>query len=233
MAGLTGLMPTSADALKVRISSSMSLEQAMAEVRRYLDAKAVSATAALGSTDAASIAIDTSQLALQAALLGRLSEIATRLGQVEPNSKLGPPGVFLKRVVRKLIGWYSRPVHEFDRAVIELLQQIRLDMLGLQQQISVIQQAMTKRNPATLTLARPKPGSAQTRVQASEQPETLALMIELFKNIVAVEALRQALRQECPELLLECEELLAQVDEESQVLKTALLRRLEVPESSP
>jgi len=220
-----------ADALKVRISSSMSLEQAMAEVRQYLAAKAA-ASAAPGSSELASVALDASQFTLQAALLGRLAEISTRLGQVEPNSKLGPPGVLLKRIVRKLIGWYLRPVHEFDRAVIELLQQIRHDIAGLQQQISTIQQEMAKRNFATLALARPKPGSAPAQRPASEQPEALSLMIELFKNIVAVEALRQAFHQERPELLPQCEALLTQVEEESQALKTVLMRRLDARESA-
>lgn len=69
----------------------------------------------------------------QDALVDRLSRIAASLGAIDPNSKLGAPGVLLKRLVRKAIGWYSRPVHEFDRVLIELLQQIRQDIIRLQQ----------------------------------------------------------------------------------------------------
>ena len=51
-------------------------------------------------------------------------------------------------------------------------------------------------------------------------------MIELFKNIIAVQALREALRAENPQLLERVEVLLNKVESESSELKAALLTRL-------
>lgn len=132
------------DMPKLRITASMSLEQAMVEVRKYLAAKSSTAGAQVPSAVRhRTVGARTPQFSTQAAMVARLSEIATRLGVVEPHSKLGAPGVFLKRIVRKAIGWYSRPEQEFDRAAIELLQQIRQDMVGLQQQIAALQEQST------------------------------------------------------------------------------------------
>src|SRR5512143_853682 len=109
----------------------MSLEQAMAEVRAYLQEKKHPA-----STAAERGSVVSGQLSMQENLVHRLGDIANRLGQVEPNSKLGPAGVFLKRLVRKLIGWYSRPAQQFDRTAYEAFAQIRQDMLRQQEQIT-------------------------------------------------------------------------------------------------
>jgi hypothetical protein len=165
-------MPTNADVRKLRVSSSMSLEEAMAEVRRYLRASGSVATDSVQATNqysGGSNASRSSQFPMQAAMITRLSEIAARLGEVEPHSKLGTAGVLLKRMVRKAIGWYSRPVHEFDRTAIELLQQIRHDMLGLQQQIASQQQEMA--NPSSTAPVLPEPGIAP-RVQNRESEQS-------------------------------------------------------------
>lgn len=203
----------------------------MALVRKYLEARSKAgpkATQAAGRGEPDSAAVGSSRFTLQAAMIARLSEIAARLGELERNSKLGPPGVYLKRIVRKAIGWYSRPAHEFDRAAIQALQQIRLDMLGLQQQVDALQQAMIAGIPAALSPAQPGDEPNQARSSASEQAALLRRMIELFKNLLAVQALRQALQKENPELLHRVEGLLNKVEGESGELKAALLKRLTV-----
>jgi hypothetical protein len=149
-------------------------------------------------------------------MTSRLSEIAARLGEVEPHSMLGALGVFLKRVVRKAIGWYSRPAHEFDRAAIELLQQIRQDMLGLQHQIAALQEQDVSLQAQPI----------QSRDE-SERREAVLLMIELSKNVTAVQTFRQALRDEDPELLRQVETVLNKIEDESRELRAALTRSLD------
>lgn len=203
------------DVPKLRITSSMSLEQAMLEVRKYLAAKSNSAGDQVPSAVRnRSAAVRASQFNTQAAMTTQLSEIAARLGEVEPHSKLGALGVFLKRVVGKAIGWYSRPAHEFDRAAIELLQQIRQDMIGLQRQIAALQEEDVSLQ------------ALQTRDE-SEQREALLLMIELFKNVTAVQTFRQALRDEDPELLRQVETALDKIEDEVRELRKALTRSLD------
>ncbi len=194
----------------------------MAEVRRYLEAKNSTGSNVpswSGPSKTGSGAIASSQFNMQGANIAGLSEIAARQGQVEPHSEMGAAGVFLKRAVRKAIGWYSRPAHDFDRATIAALQQVRQDMLGLQQQIAALHQEM-----ATGVTATDK--SVHVQNSLSQQDELLLLMIELFKNLVAVQALREALREENPQLLQQVEVLLNKVDGESTELKAALLERL-------
>jgi len=203
---------------KLRITSSMSMEQAMLEVRRYLAAR--SNTSGEQTPKAAqhrTAALRAVPFSMQAAMAGRLSEIAARLGELDPHSKLGAPGVFLKRIVRKAIGWYLRPVHEFDRTAIELLQQIRQDMVGLQQQIAALQEQDTAAQPREI----------QDR-DDFEKREAVSLMIELYKNVTAVQSLRRALRDEDPELLRRVETVLDRIEGESQELKTALTQSLQV-----
>lgn len=206
----------SQDASKLRITSAMSLERAMLEVRRYLAAgSSTSARQAAGTAQNRSHAVRAAQFSAQAAMANRLSEIAARLGEVEPNSELGAPGVFLKRVVRKAIGWYSRPAHEFDRSALELLQQIRQDMIGLQQQVSALQEQ---------DISSQQQG-AQSHGESGSR-EGLLLMIELFKNINAVQSFRQALGDENPELLCKFETILDKIEAKSQELRAALTRSL-------
>ncbi|MGD0930410.1 MAG: hypothetical protein ABR902_07155 [Candidatus Korobacteraceae bacterium] len=219
-------MSTKANVPKLRILSSMSLEQAMAEVRRYLAAKnkAGSGYAFSNSPDKTGSGSAPSQLFnLQSANLAGLSEIAARLGHIEPHSEMGAAGVFLKRAMRKAIGWYSRPVHEFDRATVAALQQIRQDMLGLQQQIAALRQEMASGASAG---SQSDGDSVTAQNSPSEQAELLLLTIELFKNQVAMQALRQALRQENPQLLQRVESLLSKFEGESSQLKAALLVQL-------
>ncbi len=202
----------------------MNLEQAMAEVRRYLDARnsAPSNPVAWNSQGKTGSA-QSSQFNMQGANIAGLSELAARLGEVEPHSEMGAAGVFLKRAVRKAIGWYSRPVYEFDRATVGALQQVRQDMLALQQQIVALRQEIASGTPAATELAG---ASVRVPSSSSEQDELLRLMIELFKNLVAVQALRQALQNENPQLLERVEVLLNKVEGESRELKAALLTQL-------
>ena len=101
-------MSTKADVPGLRISSYMNLEQAMAEVRAYLEAKKKHTGMQLDTAG-----VGAGQLSLQNAFADRLADISRRLGEIEPNSKLGPADLFLKRILRKLIGWYSKPAQEF------------------------------------------------------------------------------------------------------------------------
>ena len=109
-------MPPQTQVPALKITSYMNLEQAMGEVRAYLEARKKTAGLPLDDTSVAG------QLTFQAAFIARLIDISARLGQVDPNSRLGPPGYFFKRVVRKFIAWYSRPEHEFDNTSIQALQ---------------------------------------------------------------------------------------------------------------
>jgi len=180
----------------------------MAEVRRYLEARNnPSCNPASWTTPGktGSGAVLSSQFNMQSANIAGLSEIAARQGKVEPHSEMGAAGVFLKRAVRKAIGWHSRPVHEFDRATVAALQQVRQDMLGLQQQIAALRQEIANGTPAP---TQPAGESVHAQNASSEEDELLRLMIELFKNLVAVQALRQALREENPQLLERIEVLL-------------------------
>ena len=118
--------------------------------------------------------------------------------------------------MRKTIGWYSRPAHEFDRAAVELLQQIRQDMIALQQQVAALQE--------TDVALQAQP--IQDRNE-SERREALLLMIELFKNVTAVQSFRQALRNEDPELLRQVETLLDKIEDESRELRAGLTRSLD------
>lgn len=214
------------DVPRLRITSSMSLEQAMLEVRRYLAAKSGSA----GDQPARSprtAAVRSAQFNAQAALASRLAEIAARLGEVEPNSKLGAPGVLLKRLVHKAIGWYLRPEREFAHSAIELLRQIRLDMVDLQQQIATLQEQAPIGTSGPSAVSQLSTLPTEQRDPEPETRQAILLMIELFKNVTAVRELRQALRDENPELLRQVEGMLDNFEDECCELKAALARSLE------
>jgi hypothetical protein len=195
-------MSTDTDISGPHISSYMNLEQAMGEVRVYLDKKKLHA-----AVPADAPGLPAGQLSMQSAFIARLTDIATRLGQVEPNSKLGPPGVFLKRLVRKSIGWYSRPAQEFDRTAVETFQQIRNDMLQLQQQIVALNKRVAE-GPAT------RSASEMHGQSPADQGELLRSMFSLFQGVIATPAVRRALQDENPELLSKIEGLLATVEAE-------------------
>jgi hypothetical protein len=180
----------------------MNLEQAMGEVRAYLDKKKRDA-----AIPADAPGLPAGQLSMQGAFIARLADIASRLGQVEPNSKLGPPGVFLKRLMRKSIGWYSRPAQEFDRTAVETFQQIRNDMLQMQQQIVVLNKRVAE-VPAT------RFASEMHSQSTADQGELLRSMSSLFKGLIATPAVRQALQDDNPALLNKVEGLLATVEAE-------------------
>ncbi len=180
----------------------MSLEQAMAEVRRYLDAK----RAGDGTGSYFDGNTSSRQFALLGSAIGRLSQVAATQGTVDPNSKAGPLGVYLKRLIRKAIGWYSRPIYEFDRTVIEAFEQTRLDMLGLQQQIQTL--------------------AAERRGQ-TEQTELLRSVIELlFANIASVQSLRQAIRNDDPAFQQRFDDLLTSLEGQLADARNELLDRL-------
>jgi len=165
-------MSTDADVPKLRIHSSMDLEQAMAEVRNYLEA---AKNAALKS-QAAQGAPASAAFGTQDAIITRLWSIAGRLGgHTDLNSKLGLPGTLLKRTVRKIIGWYSRPAYEFDHVLLESLYQIRQDMIGLQQQVTALRQELASAIPALPPVAQSADGSALMGSSESEAALTPAL----------------------------------------------------------
>ena len=197
-------MSTDTDVTGPHISSYMNLEQAMGEVRVYLDKKKRQA-----GMPPEAIGVPAGQLSMQSAFIARLADIAARLGQVEPNSKLGPPGVFLKRLARKLIGWYSRPAQEFDRTTVEMFHQIRSDILQLQQQIVALDKRVAENpSPATRTF------SAMHGQPAADQAELVRSMVLVFRGLIATQAVRQALQDENPALLNKVERLLATVEAE-------------------
>ncbi len=199
-------MSTKSDAPGLRISSYMNLEQAMEEVRAYLEAKRnyVEIQADFGNFVAG-------QLSMQGAFISRMAEISTRLGQIEPNSKLGPPGIFLKRLLKKLIGWHAKPAQQFDRTAVEAFQQVRQDMLQLQQQIVVL----SKKIDAAKT---PFPDSAAMRISGRDQQanrdELWRSMLAMFRSLIAAPAVQSALQKEKPELLHRVESLLNTVEAE-------------------
>jgi hypothetical protein len=198
-------MSTNTDVTGPRISSYMNLEQAMCEVRAYLDKKK-----RLAGMPAEVAGLPAGQLSMQSAFIARLADIATRLGQVEPNSKLGPLGVFLKRLGRKTIGWYSRPAQEFDRTTIEAFHQIRSDMLQLQQQIA----ALDKRVAEAANGFGPAWNSAGS--SGTHQDELMRSMFTLFKGLIATPAVQKSLQDENPALLDKVEGLLKAVEVEFQ-----------------
>jgi len=201
-------MSTKADATELRISSYMNLEQAMEEVRAHLEAKKnyVEIRAELGNVVAG-------QLSMQGTLISRMAEISTRLGQVEPNSKLGPPGVLLKRILKKLIGWHAKPAQEFDRTAVDAFQQIRQDMLQLQQQIA----ELSKKVDAGESLPFPNAESTVSgREPKTDRDELLSSMLALFRSLIAAPAVQTALQNEKPELLQRVERLLATAEAESR-----------------
>jgi|HubBroStandDraft_3_1064219.scaffolds.fasta_scaffold12159_3 hypothetical protein len=201
-------MSTKADATELRISSYMNLEQAMEEVRAHLEAKKnyVEIRAELGNVVAG-------QLSMQGTLISRMAEISTRLGQVEPNSKLGPPGVLLKRILKKLIGWHAKPAQEFDRTAVDAFQQIRQDMLQLQQQIA----ELSKKVDAGESLPFPNAESTISgRETKTDRDELLSSMLALFRSLIAAPAVQTALQNEKPELLQRVERLLTTAEAESR-----------------
>jgi hypothetical protein len=166
---------------ELQISPQMGLEQAMAEVRAYLEGKQPPSSVSPAPADTAS-----AQFSMQQNFLHRLGDLANRLGQVEPDSKLGAPGVFLKRVVRKLIGWYSRPSQQFDRTTYEALVQIRQDMVRQQQQIALLEGRLTG---------------------ADRQQQLVQAMLGLFQVLIAVPSVREALAAEDLDLTEKVEDL--------------------------
>ena len=195
-------MSTDTDVTGPHISSYMSLEQAMGEVRSYLENKRRQEGM---RADLANLSAG--QLSLQNAFIARLANISTRLGQVEPNSKLGAPGVFLKRVVRKVIGWYSRPSDEFDRTTLETFRQIRNDMLCMQEQIASLNRRVAEGQTTTPAFTLP----AQS---APSQEQALLSMLSLFKGLIGTPAVRHVLENENPALLTKVDGLLETVEAE-------------------
>jgi hypothetical protein len=185
-------MSTNADVPGLRISSYMNLEQAMGEVRAYLEAKKKHTG---GPAETAAVAAG--QLSLQNAFADRLADISRRLGEIEPNSKLGPSGIFVKRILRKLIGWYSKPAQEFDRTAVEAFRQIRQDMLQLQRQVAEL-----NRKPVWSSNAE------------GNQQKLLSSMLTLFRSMLDAPSVRETLQHDKPELLQRVDRLLESVERE-------------------
>lgn len=200
-------MSTKTDAPGLRISSYMNLEQAMEEVRSYLEAKKNYVEI---QPDFAEFVAG--QLSMQGAMISRMAEISTRLGQIEPNSKLGPPGVFLKRVLKKLIGWHAKPAQEFDRTAVEAFQQIRQDMLQLQQQIVALNKKIVPGQSLPFPTAESLTMSG--RDPQANRDELLRSMLAMFRSLIAAPAVQAALQNEKPELLQRVESLLRTAEAE-------------------
>ena len=200
-------MSTKADAPELRISSYMNLEQAMEEVRVYLEAKKsyVEIRADLGNVVAG-------QLSMQGTLISRMAEISTRLGQVEPNSKLGPPGVLLKRILKKMIGWHAKPAQEFDRTAVDAFQQIRQDMLQLQQQLAGLSKKLD--GGQRLSFPSGELSAVPECEPGTDRDELLRSMLALFRSLIAAPAVQTALQDEKPELLQRVERLLTATEAE-------------------
>jgi hypothetical protein len=198
-------MSTKADPPDLRISSYMSLEQAMEEVRAYLDAQRSRTTAQpeMGN-------FVPGQLSMQGSLVDRMADIARRLGEVEPNSKLGPPGVFLKRIVRKLIGWHAKPAHQFNRTAVEAFRQIRQDMLHLQQQVADLSRKVDAERSSTLSPA----GVTTGRDLETNRDELWRSVLALFRSLIDEAAVQAALQRDKPELLRKVESLLSKAEAE-------------------
>jgi hypothetical protein len=183
----------------------MNLEEAMAEVRRYLDATGASPRGAAPAASGTALA-QPRQFTLLGSSIARLSQVSAKFGVIEPDGKGGVAGSYMKRAIRKAIGWYSRPAQEFDRGVIEALEQTRLDMQGLQHQIVAL---------------------ASDRSRETGQAELLRSVIELLlANVVAVQSLRQAVLEQQPGLQPRFEELLDKFEGELAEVRTALLEQL-------
>lgn len=192
---------------ELKLSAYTNLEQAMAEVRAYLEAKKIYAAA---QPDMVSFA--GGQMSMQGAFVGRLTDIASRLDQVDPNSKLGGTGFLLKRTVRKLIGWYSRPSQEFDRTAVHAFAQIRQDMLLLLQQIATLQRKVEAQSTTPSSYPLSQPAALQTPESSMEQVQ---MMLLLFRSTINSPAVRKALQQEKPELLQRVETLLNELERRS------------------
>ncbi len=199
-------MATKTGVPELHISAYTSLEQAMAEVRAYLEAKKIYAAA---QPDMVSFAAG--QMSMQGAFVGRLTDIANQLDQVDPNSKLGGLGFFLKRTTRKLVGWYSRPSHEFDRTAVHAFAQIRQDMLLLQQQIATLQRKVEAQRTTAPIYAETASLTART---PGQQTEHVQVMLMLFRSTINSPAVRKALQQGQPDLLQRVEKLLNELERE-------------------
>jgi hypothetical protein len=199
-------MSTKTGVPELKLSAYTSLEQAMAEVRAYLEAKKIYLAAQPDMVNFAA-----GQMSMQSAFVGRLTDIANRLDDVDPNSKLGGAGFFLKRFVRKLIGWYSRPLHEFDCTAVHAFSQIRQDMLLLQQQIATLQ-----RKVETQETGAAGPGHPTTKSNSEnaspDHGDRMQMMLLLFRSTVNSPAVRNALQSEKPDLLQRIEKLLGEVE---------------------
>lgn len=198
---------TNTEKSPLQIGPRMSLEEAMAEVRRYLNARgSLDRTPSQYEAGVDAALVQPRQFTLLGSSIARLSQVAARQGGIERNSKAGVLGVYLKRIIGKAIGWYSRPVYEFDHTVIEAFEQTRLDMQGLQQQINAL---------------------TPDRSRQSAQIELLRSIIELLVvNIATVQSLRQALQDKEPDLQSRFEELLKVFESERADIKTTLLQLL-------
>jgi len=194
-------MSTKTGVPELQISAYTSLEQAMAEVRAYLEAKNIYAAAQPDMVN-----FGAGQMSMQGAFVGRLADIANRLDQVDPNSKLGGAGFFLKRTVRKLIAWYSRPLQEFDRTAVHAFSQIRQDMLLVQRQVADLQRKVETQSAAATT--NPKTASSAMRSDTDQ----VRMMLLLFRSTIQSPAVRKALQQEKPDLLQRAEKLLNEVE---------------------
>jgi len=202
---------------QLHIPGYMSLEQAMDEVRRYLEVRNRLGTMPLARPTM--VPSPSTQLTLQGHCIARLREIAARLGEREEHSEWGAPGVLAKRLLRKLIGWYLRPAKEFDHVSIEAFQQIRQDMVGIKQQLEALERTM---NGAT----EPAPSAG------SNYGQLLCSLIEISNTLLTLQTLRQSLANAQGPVPAQFESLLEAFEDDLRRRQTNLLTEL-APKSTP
>jgi hypothetical protein len=128
---------------EVRLTDGMSLEQAMEEVRRYLEASqgndSTHAESQLGGREDRGVsAIDD--------CIARLVDLADRFDYRQDTS-LGFWRNLAKKVLARLFRWHIQPSQQYAWTTIAALRTIRQDLLRIQQQLSQLEEriASTKR----------------------------------------------------------------------------------------
>ena len=99
------------------------------------------------------------------------------------------------------------PAQEFDRTTVETFQQIRSDMLQLQQQIVALDKKLADGSQPTIAFSN-------VNLTGADEGELLRSMFSLFQGVIATESVRQTLREENPALLNRVEALLQTVEAE-------------------
>jgi hypothetical protein len=130
------VMRNDTDKSDVRITDGISLEQAMQEVRRYLEARqrndSMRAESQLASRDDWSVsAIDD--------CIARLIDLADRF-DYRPDISIGFWRNFAKKLLARLLRWHIQPSQQYAWTTIAALRTIRQDLLRMRQQLSQLEE---------------------------------------------------------------------------------------------